>query len=69
MSEIASIAQLVTNTSQSTLASAIDVLRSFKTGERGDDYDAGYDDGLDQAIRAMQLFQKTMLEQSGKLSE
>jgi hypothetical protein len=43
-----------------TIASITDVLREFKTGERASEYDAGYDDGLDKAIRAVQLFLKVL---------
>lgn len=43
-----------------TIASITDVLREFKSGERNTEYDAGYDDGLDQAIKAVQLFLKVL---------
>lgn len=52
-----------------TIASITDVLREFKTGERASEYDAGYDDGLDQAIKATQLFLKVLDRKEGELSE
>ena len=52
-----------------TIASITDVLREFKTGERASEYDAGYDDGLDQAIRAVQLFLKVLEGKETNLNE
>ena len=52
-----------------TINSITDVLREFKNGDRKTDYDAGYDDGLDQAIRAVQLFLKVLDEKEKPLSE
>lgn len=52
-----------------TIASITDVLREFKTGERASEYDAGYDDGLDQAIRAVQLFLKVLEEPKVALND
>lgn len=46
-----------------TIASIIDVLRVFKEdNDRKTEYGAGYDDGLDQAIKAVQLFLKVLDE-------
>lgn len=46
-----------------TINSIIDVLKVFKQdNDRGTDYGAGYDDGLDQAIKAVQLFIKVLDE-------
>jgi hypothetical protein len=44
-----------------TIGSIVDVLRVFKEdNDRNTDYGAGYDDGLDQAIKAVQLFLKVL---------
>jgi hypothetical protein len=44
-----------------TINSIVDVLRVFKEdNDRNTDYGAGYDDGLDQAIKAVQLFLKVL---------
>lgn len=46
-----------------TINSIIDVLKVFKQdNDRATDYGAGYDDGLDQAIKAVQLFIKVLDE-------
>ena len=46
-----------------TIQSIIDVLRVFKEdNDRATEYGAGYDDGLDQAIKAVQLFVKVLDE-------
>ena len=46
-----------------TIASIVDVLRLFKEdNDRATEYGAGYDDGLDQAIKAVQLFLKVLDE-------
>lgn len=51
------------------IASITDTLRVFKDGSRATDYDAGYDDGLDQAIKAVQLFLKVLDEKEKPLDE
>lgn len=43
-------------------SSIIEALRVYKDGNRKKAYDAGYDDGLDQAIRLVQLFQAKLNE-------
>jgi hypothetical protein len=46
-----------------TIGSIVDVLRVFKEdNDRKTEYGAGYDDGLDQAIKAVQLFLKVLDE-------
>ena len=46
-----------------TIQSIIDVLRVFKEdNDRATEYGAGYDDVLDQAIKAVQLFVKVLDE-------
>ena len=46
-----------------TVNSIVDVLRVFKEdNDRKTEYGAGYDDGLDQAIKAVQLFLKVLDE-------
>jgi hypothetical protein len=46
-----------------TINSIVDVLRVFKEdNDRKTEYGAGYDDGLDQAIKAVQLFLKVLDE-------
>lgn len=52
-----------------TIKSITDVLREFKSGERGTEYDIGYDDGLDQAIRSVQLFLKVLDQKEPDLNE
>ena len=54
-----------------TIGSIVDVLRVFKEdNDRKTEYGAGYDDGLDQAIKAVQLFLKVLDEKNGpELSE
>lgn len=52
-----------------TIASITDVLRELKSGERATEYDAGYDDGLDQAIRAVQLFLKVLEKKETPLND
>lgn len=54
------ITALVHNASLMTVDGIIDSLRAFKDGSRNTDYDCGYDDGINQAIRAVQLFRKVM---------
>lgn len=44
-----------------TIESIITVLETFKNGQRADDYEIGYDDGMDQAIRAIKLM-RTIIE-------
>jgi hypothetical protein len=47
-----------------TINSIVDVLRVFKEdNDRKTEYGAGYDDGLDQAIKAVQLFLKVLEKQ------
>ena len=50
-------------------ASIVDALRVYKDGMRDSKYDAGYDDGLDQAIRLVQLFQAKLDEPRQKLED
>ena len=50
-------------------ASIIDAIRIYKDGMRESKYDAGYDDGLDQAIRLVQLFQAKLDEPRQKLED
>ena len=58
--------ELMTNLAETatldTIDSIITVLETFKNGQRADDYEMGYDDGMDQAIRATKLF-RTIIEQ------
>lgn len=53
-----------------TIASIVDVLRVFKEdNDRATEYGAGYDDGLDQAIKAVQLFLKVLEEPKVALND
>jgi len=51
---------VVYDTSLATIESIIKTLQAFKNGERTTDYDAGYDDGFDQAIRAVRLYRNVI---------
>ena len=52
-----------------TIASITDVLREYKLETVENPYEEGYNRGLDEAIKSVQLFQKKLEEQDGKLSE
>ena len=65
------LGQLVTNTSNMTLDSAITTVRSFQLESKylDNDYNVGYNEGIEAAIKAMQLFQTALKQQSVALSE
>ena len=69
MSEINSLSQLVTNASQSTLTSAIKTVRAFKLEAVDNDYESGFNKGIDAAIQAITLFQSALKAQGPKLDE
>ena len=50
-----------------TTASIIDVLREYKLEDLSDRYADGYNEGINQAIKAVQLFQAKLAEQDIKL--
>lgn len=52
-----------------TTASIIDVLREYKLEDLSDRYADGYNEGINQAIKAVQLFQAKLAEQDVKLGE
>ena len=52
-----------------TTASIIDVLREYKMEDLSDRYADGYNEGINQAIKAVQLFQAKLAEQDVKLGE
>ena len=52
-----------------TIASITDVLREYKMTEFGTAYEEGYNRGIDEAIKAVQLFQKKLEEQDNKLED
>jgi hypothetical protein len=52
-----------------TIASIVDVLREFKSQDTKSDYDAGYNEGLDQAIKAAQLFLKVLEDKGTSLND
>ena len=52
-----------------TISSITDVLREYKVETVENPYEEGYNRGLDEAIKAVQLFQAKLAEQDVKLSE
>ena len=52
-----------------TTASIIDVLREYKIEDLSDRYADGYNEGINQAIKAVQLFQAKLAEQDVKLGD
>ena len=52
-----------------TIASLTEVLREYKMESVENPYEDGYNRGLDEAIRAVQLFQKKLEEQEAKLDD
>ena len=52
-----------------TIASLTDVLRVYKLDEATNDAEKGYNLGIDESIRAIQLFQKKLEEQDSKLDD
>lgn len=52
-----------------TTASIIDVLREYKITLPKDQYQVGFNEGLNEAIKSVQLLQKKLEEQDSKLYE
>lgn len=52
-----------------TISSITDVLREYKVETVENPYEEGYNRGLDEAIKAVQLFQAKLAEQDVKLGE
>lgn len=52
-----------------TIASLTDVLREYKVSLPKDQYQVGYNEGVADAIKAVQLFQKKLDEQEQKLDD
>jgi hypothetical protein len=52
-----------------TIASLTDVLREYKMETVDNPYEDGYNRGIDEAIKAVQLFQKKLEEQEAKLND
>ena len=52
-----------------TIASLTDVLREYKVSLPKDQYQVGYNEGVADAIKAVQLFQKKLDEQEQKLHD
>jgi hypothetical protein len=52
-----------------TIASLTDVLREYKMETVDNPYEDGYNRGIDEAIKAVQLFQKKLEEQEAKLDD
>jgi uncharacterized protein YqgV (UPF0045/DUF77 family) len=52
-----------------TIASLTDVLREYKMDTEENPYETGYNRGIDEAIKAVQLFQKKLEEQEAKLND
>jgi len=52
-----------------TTASIIDVLREYKLEDLSNRYEYGYNEGINQAIKAVQLFQQKLAEQDIKLED
>ena len=63
------LGQLVTNTSNMTLDSAIATVKAFKLESVDNDYESGFNKGIDAAIRAIELFQSALKAQAPKLDE
>ena len=65
------LGQLVTNTSNMTLDSAITTVRAFKLESKylDNDYNVGYNEGIEAAIKAITLFQSALKDQAPKLDE
>lgn len=60
---------LVDTSIKMATASIIDAIRIHKDGESQTEYNRGFDDGLDQAIRLVQLFQAKLDEPRQKLDD
>ena len=52
-----------------TIASLTDVLREYKMETVDNPYEDGYNRGIDEAIKAVQLYQKKLEEQEAKLDD
>ena len=52
-----------------TIASITDVLREYKVTLPKDQYQVGFNEGIAEAIKAVQLFQKKLEEQDTKLDD
>ena len=63
------LGQLVTNTSNMTLESAIATVRAFKLEAVDNDYESGFNKGIDAAIQAITLFQSALKAQGPALDE
>jgi hypothetical protein len=61
--------QLVKNTSNMTLDSAIATVRAFKLDAVDNDYESGFNKGIDAAIKAIELFQSALKSQGRKLDD
>lgn len=63
------LGNLVTSTSNMTLESALATVRAFKLETVDNDYESGFNKGIDAAIQAIQLFQSALLAQAPKLND
>jgi hypothetical protein len=52
-----------------TIASLTEVLREYKVSLPKDQYQVGYNEGVADAIKAVQLFQKKLEEQEQRLDD
>ena len=52
-----------------TIASLTDVLREYKVSLPKDQYQVGFNEGIAEAMKAIQLFQKKLEEQEAKLDD
>lgn len=52
-----------------TIASLTEVLREYKMETVDNPYEDGYNRGIDEAIKAVQLFQKKLEEQEQRLDD
>jgi hypothetical protein len=52
-----------------TIASITDVLREYKVTLPKDQYQVGFNEGIAEAIKAVQLFQKKLEEQEQRLDD
>ena len=63
------LGNLVSSTSNMTLESALATVRAFKLDTVDNDYESGFNKGIDAAIQAIQLFQSALKAQAPKLND
>ena len=63
------LGQLVTKTSNMTLDSAITTVRAFKLDSVDNEFETGFNKGIETAIKAIELFQSALKAQGPKLDD